>query len=283
MATSAALSRVSAGRFHSTVLTRQELGAGIAQKHLCLDLSQTFPQRAKVGSFLAPAQFERSSYVGVGTVKEASPLPRPLRKKCQQTCRAAAQPVAPSTQDFRKKQPKDINVLVVGPTGYIGKFVTKELISRGYNVIAVAREKAGIGGKQGQDQTKAEFAGGDVRFGNATEAESLKRAVTGDRIDVVVSCLASRTGGKKDSWLIDYQATKNSLDVGRKQGAQHFVLLSAICVQKPLLEFQKAKLKLEEELQNTEGLTWSIVRPTAFFKSLGGQVCVSLMAAIFKN
>jgi divinyl chlorophyllide a 8-vinyl-reductase len=43
-------------------------------------------------------------------------------------------------------------------------------------------------------------------------------------------------------------------------------------VQKPLLEFQKAKLKFETELQNTEGLTWSIVRPTVFFKSLGGQV-----------
>ncbi len=52
-------------------------------------------------------------------------------------------------------------------------------------------------------------------------------------------------GGKKDSWLIDYQATKNVLDVAREKGAGHFVLLSAICVQKPLLEFQKAKLKLE--------------------------------------
>lgn len=30
---------------------------------------------------------------------------------------------------------------------------------------------------------------------------------------------------------------------------KHFVLLSAICVQKPLLEFQRAKLKFEEELQ----------------------------------
>ena len=45
--------------------------------------------------------------------------------------------------------------------------------------------------------------------------------------------------------MIDYQATKNVLDVAREKGASHFVLLSAICVQKPLLEFQKAKLKLE--------------------------------------
>ena len=45
----------------------------------------------------------------------------------------------------------------------------------------------------------------------------------------------SCTGGIKDSWDIDYQATKNVLDVAREKGAKHFVLLSAICVQKPLL------------------------------------------------
>ena len=50
-------------------------------------------------------------------------------------------------------------------------------------------------------------------------------------VDVVVSCLASRTGGIKDSWAVDYQATKNAMDAGRESGASHFVLLSAICVQ----------------------------------------------------
>lgn len=49
------------------------------------------------------------------------------------------------------------------------------------------------------------------------------------------------------------------------------VLLSAICVQKPQLAFQEAKLAFERALIDS-GLTWSIVRPTAFFKSLSGQV-----------
>ena len=52
----------------------------------------------------------------------------------------------------------------------------------------------------------------------------------------------------------------------------HYVLLSAICVQKPLLEFQRAKLKLEEAITSQGDVTYSIVRPTAFFKSLAGQV-----------
>lgn len=41
--------------------------------------------------------------------------------------------------------------------------------------------------------------------------------------------------------------------------------------QKPLLAFQRAKLAFEEKLQQAGDITYSIVRPTAFFKSLAGQ------------
>ncbi|KAG8370044.1 hypothetical protein BUALT_Bualt14G0076700 [Buddleja alternifolia] len=161
---------------------------------------------------------------------------------------------------------------------YIGKFVVKELVKRGFNVIAVAREKSGIRGKNSKEDTLGLLSGANACFSDVTNLDSLERSVEnlGICIDVVVSCLASRSGGVKDSWLIDYEATKNSLIAGKKFGAKHFVLLSAICVQKPLLEFQRAKLKFEaeliEEAKNDESFTYSIVRPTAFFKSLAGQV-----------
>jgi divinyl chlorophyllide a 8-vinyl-reductase len=83
--------------------------------------------------------------------------------------------------------------------------------------------------------------------------------------------LASRTGAPRDAWAIDYQAQAYVLAAALKQGVTNFVLLSAICVQKPLLAFQQAKLAFEKELI-ASGLTYSIVRPTAFFKSLSGQV-----------
>jgi divinyl chlorophyllide a 8-vinyl-reductase len=63
----------------------------------------------------------------------------------------------------------------------------------------------------------------------------------------------------------------HALDAARNAGVSQMVLLSAICVQKPLLAFQQAKLAFEQAL-STSGLTYSIVRPTAFFKSLSGQV-----------
>lgn len=192
----------------------------------------------------------------------AAPVPRAARLLCQAAASGA----------YRSKAPKDIRVLVVGPTGYIGKFVVKELIARGYDVVTFAREQAGIKGKMGKQDTINEFPGATVRFGSVMDVASIRKVAFQDKVDVVVSCLASRTGGKKDSWDIDYQATKNVLDVARECGTSHFVLLSAICVQRPLLEFQRAKLKFESDLQAAGDISYSIVRPTAFFKSLAGQI-----------
>jgi divinyl chlorophyllide a 8-vinyl-reductase len=91
-------------------------------------------------------------------------------------------------------------------------------------------------------------------------------------IESVVSCLASRSGIKKEAFEIDYQATLNCMEAGIECDARHFVMLSAICVRNPLLQFQLAKLKFEAALQSQSSLTYSIVRPTAFFKSVSGQL-----------
>ena len=70
------------------------------------------------------------------------------KRKCPVQCQAEAQ------QDYRSRSKQDVRVLVAGSTGYIGKYVTKELIQRGYNVVAFAREKSGVGGKQSREQTQ---------------------------------------------------------------------------------------------------------------------------------
>ncbi|OAY77511.1 Divinyl chlorophyllide a 8-vinyl-reductase, chloroplastic [Ananas comosus] len=179
---------------------------------------------------------------------------------------------------LRSKNPSDVTVLVTGATGYIGRFVVRELLRRGFAVVAVARERSGIRGRDGPDRTLSLLSGASVVFSDVADPAALDRSLSalGRRVDAVVCCLASRSGGVRDSWKIDYAAARNTLLSARRLGAAHFVLLSAICVQKPLLEFQRAKLKFESELQSLaaadENFTFSIVRPTAFFKSLGGQV-----------
>lgn len=92
-----------------------------------------------------------------------------------------------------------------------------------------------------------------------------------EKFDVAISCIASRTGVPEDAWAVDYQANSDILKAAQTHDVRHFILVSAICVQKPKLAFQHAKLAFEKELIES-GLTYSIVRPTAFFKSLSGQV-----------
>jgi len=48
-------------------------------------------------------------------------------------------------------------------------------------------------------------------------------------------------------------------------------LLFFWCVQ-PLLQFQHAKLKFEQALTSAGDITYSIVRPNAYFKSVSGQL-----------
>lgn len=163
-------------------------------------------------------------------------------------------------------------VFVVGATGYIGRHMVRELGARGHEVVCFARTRTGVGAADDETVTIRKLGGAAVRFGDVTNADSLVReGIRGERFDAVVSCLASRSGAPDDAWRIDHRANVNVLEAGRAAGASHFVLLSAICVQKPLLAFQHAKLAFEKALVES-GLTYSIVRPTAFFKSLAGQI-----------
>lgn len=163
-------------------------------------------------------------------------------------------------------------VFMLGATGTIGQATVHALLRQGHEVVCLVRPRAGVAGRLTVDDSTRLLAGATVRFGDVTRADSLAQdGIRGERFDALVSCLASRTGAPRDAWAIDHQAHVLALDAARGAGVTQVVLLSAICVQKPLLAFQQAKLAFEKALVDS-GLTYSIVRPTAFFKSLSGQV-----------
>ncbi len=163
-------------------------------------------------------------------------------------------------------------VLVVGATGSAGGATVQALLRQGHEVACLVRSSYGPGGRDAASPRLARLAGADLRFGDAADPASLARdAFRGEAFDAVVSCLASRTGAPHDAWAIDHRANLAVLEAAKAAGVGHFVLLSAICVQKPKLAFQHAKLAFEAAL-TASGLRWSIVRPTAFFKSLSGQI-----------
>jgi divinyl chlorophyllide a 8-vinyl-reductase len=137
-------------------------------------------------------------------------------------------------------------IVLAGASGTIGAAVAARLAADGEVVTGVPRAALGNAG-------------------------ALAKVMADAAPEVVISCIASRSGAPKDAQNVDYQANIALLAAAKAVGARQFILLSAICVQKPLLAFQHAKLAFEAELA-ASGIAYTIIRPTAFFKSLSGQV-----------
>jgi len=179
--------------------------------------------------------------------------------------------------------------VIAGASGYIGKSTVRESVRQGYKTVALVRDKAKVESEEGKMLYGTFLEGAEVVECDVCDAEALTKALAdistqnGGKIEAIVSCLASRSGIKKDAYAIDYQATLNCLDAGRDASvnARHFILLSAFCVKNPWLQFQQAKLKFEAALMAQTDMSWSIVRPTAFFKSVSGQLEVIQSGAPF--
>lgn len=149
-------------------------------------------------------------------------------------------------------------VALFGATGTAGRATARALLHAGHAVIALGRSDP-----QMPDVPFLPFP--------LQDTSALAAVFAGHRINAVVSCLASRTGAPQEAWAIDHAAHMSILSAAGQAAVPQFVLLSALCVQKPRLAFQHAKLAFEEALISS-GLTYSIVRPTAFFKSISGQL-----------
>ena len=163
-------------------------------------------------------------------------------------------------------------VLLLGATGTIGMATARALLRRGHEVVCLVRQRQGVGSTKVGTALSERLAGAKLIWGNAAEEDFWKQTdLAHFHFDAMVSCMASRMGSPQDAWRVDHQAHVWALQAAQAAGVKQFVQLSAICVQKPLLAFQHAKLAFEKALIES-GLTYSIVRPTAFFKSLSGQL-----------
>lgn len=155
-------------------------------------------------------------------------------------------------------------IFMLGATGTIGRATLVALVKSGHHVVCFARPGAQV---ERPTDDQLEWRYGDVRDMIALQRDGFR----GEHFDVLMSCMSSRTGVSNDAWAIDYRAHLNALECAKSSGVTHMVLLSAICVQKPRLAFQHAKLAFEAALIGSD-MDYSIVRPTAFFKSLSGQI-----------
>ena len=114
-----------------------------------------------------------------------------------------------------------MKAFVAGATGETGRRIVQELVNRQISVKALVRD---------QDKAKtilppeAELVVGDV-----LDVDSLTKAMTGCTV------LLCATGARPSldpsgPYQVDYEGTKNLVNVAKGQGIEQFVLVSSLCV-----------------------------------------------------
>ncbi len=150
-----------------------------------------------------------------------------------------------------------MKAFVAGATGATGSRIVTQLIDRGVPVVAFVRDAAAARGKLPIEVTLVE--------GNVTDKESIRGAMAG--CTVLLSATGARPGfDPTGPYQVDYEGTKNLVDVAQEVGIEHFVMVSSLCVSRffhPLNLFFLIlywKQQAEAYLQ-ASGLTYTIVRP----------------------
>lgn len=150
-----------------------------------------------------------------------------------------------------------MKAFVAGATGETGRRIVQELTGRNIPVRALVRN---LETARGILPNSAELVVGDVLEPNTLDA------AIGD--STVILCATGAKPGFDPTapYKVDYEGTKNLVDIAKTKGIEHFVLVSSIGASQffhPLNLFWLIlvwKKQAEEYIQKS-GLTYTIVRP----------------------
>ncbi len=150
-----------------------------------------------------------------------------------------------------------MKALVAGATGETGRRIVQELVNRQIPVRALVRDP-----DRGKSILPPEA---ELMVGDVLDVDSLTKAMLGCTV------LLCATGARPSldpsgPYQVDYEGTKNLVNVAKGQGIEQFVLVSSLCVSQffhPLNLFWLVlywKKQAENYLENS-GLQYTIVRP----------------------
>jgi uncharacterized protein YbjT (DUF2867 family) len=163
-------------------------------------------------------------------------------------------------------------VCITGSTGFVGRYIAKELSSRGLKVRCLARASSDITPLAGLPV--------EIRLGDVTDMSSLEKAL--QNVGTVVHLVAIIRETKEATFeMINLDGTKNLLHAVKSTGVRRLIYMSNLGADPdrrfPLLY---TKWRAEEEVRNS-GIDFTIFRPSVMFGRGDGFVCV--LADIIKR
>lgn len=150
-------------------------------------------------------------------------------------------------------------ILLAGATGYLGQFITQELIARDYETKLVVRNK---------EKIKLKAPNLEILEAQVTNPKTLKDICKD--VNVVISTVGITRQKDGLTYMdVDYQANANLIDEAKKCGIKKFIYISVLNGEKlKHLKICEAKEKLGDYLKSS-GLDYCIIRPNGFFSDMG--------------
>jgi uncharacterized protein YbjT (DUF2867 family) len=154
---------------------------------------------------------------------------------------------------------KSKKVALAGATGYLGRYILKELIARNIPTVVVVRNPEKLEHIKNAD---IELCKADL--GNPKQLEGIFKEV-----DTLISTVGITRQKDGLTYMdVDYQINKNLLEEAKNSGVRKMIYVSAYKGdQMRQLKIAAAKEKFVDELK-TSGMEYTIMRPTGFFSDM---------------
>ena len=150
-----------------------------------------------------------------------------------------------------------MKAFVAGATGETGRRIVQELLKQNIPIRALVRNRV-----TGQEVLPPEV---ELVVGDVLKPETIREAIA-DCTVLLCATGARPSFDPSGPYRVDYEGTKNLIEVAKSTGIEHFVLVSSLCVSQlfhPLNLFWLIlvwKKWAEKHLQES-GLKYTIVRP----------------------
>jgi len=163
-----------------------------------------------------------------------------------------------------------MNILITGNNGFIGRYLVKELISKGDSIVGVDLYQ------DSQSGSITKFIKGDI-----CEKSLMREAIKG--VDLIIHLAAKHHDfgvSREEFFRVNEEGTKNILDIAEEEGIKKIIFYSTVAVYgkeeadestipSPISDYGKSKLAAEkliqEWVQKDSSRMAIIIRPTLVF------------------
>ncbi len=158
-------------------------------------------------------------------------------------------------------------ILIAGATGGLGTKLVPLLAGHGHRLRLLVRDPTKAAKLEGE---LIETVAGDVRDPAVTQ-----RATTG--MSTVIAAMTAFGRGAGNAETVDWKGNANLIHAAEAAGVEHFILVSihGAAPDHPM-ELFRMKYRAEQELLASR-LSWTIMRPNAYFETWLMLVCEPLL------